>query len=88
MAKNFRNREIVHIVDLLPGARESLPSVVYVGAVIGSFIFGGVTVALIGLVDQELLQEDGFLIGGFLVGAAASLLGFFALIRTWVNRRQ
>lgn len=82
-----RRRDVVHIVDLLPGARESLPSAVYVVAVIASFILGGVTVALIGLVDQELLQDDRFLIGGFLFGASASLLGFFALIRVWVNRR-
>lgn len=88
MASNPRSREVVHIVDLLPGARESLPSVVYVLSVIGSFILGGVTVALIGLVDQELLQRDGFLIGGFLFGAGASLFGFFALIRMWVTRRS
>ena len=87
MAKNYRNREVVHIVDLLPGARESLPSVVYVVTVIGSFLFGAGTVVLIGLVDQELLQKDSYLIGGFLVGASASLLGFFTLIRIWVNRR-
>lgn len=80
--------ENVHWVENLPGAQESLPSVVWVVAFVASFILGGVAVALIGLVDQELLQNDTYLIGGFLVGAGGSLLAFYALIRAWVSRRR
>lgn len=80
-------REPAHWVETLPGARESLPSVVWVGAFVVSFICGGAAVALIGVVDQELLQDDTYLIGGFLLGAGGSFMALYALIRAWVHRR-
>ena len=84
----LKNVEVVHWAELLPGARESLPSVLYVVAVLLSFVIGGLVVALIGFWNRDLLQENWVLIGGFFLGAGAGLLGSFALIRSWVSRRS
>lgn len=84
----FRAIEVVHFVELLPGARESVPSVLYVIAVVTSFVLGGVAVAIVGLVDEELLQNDTWLIGTFLLGAGGALFALFALIGAWARRRS
>jgi hypothetical protein len=77
--------EVVHVVELLPGARQSVPSALYVVAIVGSFCVGGLTLALIG--QERFLDNDVLMIGGFMGGTTAALLLFLGLLRLWVHRR-
>jgi hypothetical protein len=83
--RRLRQVEVIHVLETLPGARQSVPSLLYALAVLLSLGGGAVTLVLIG--QERFLESEIVMIGGFLAGTAVSLVAFFLLIRIWVRLR-
>jgi hypothetical protein len=81
----LREVEVVHVLETLPGARDSVTSILYVLAFVGAFVTGGITIVLMEVVKKEWLENDLLMLSGFLVGATAGLLLFGWLIRRRVR---
>ena len=77
--------DLLGLLDVLPGARESLPSVLYVLAVPTAIAFGALTLALIG--EERFLDSPALAIGGFVGGASISLVLYYLALKAWVQRR-
>jgi hypothetical protein len=78
----------VHLVDpleRLAGAQHSVPSVLYVGAVVASVGVGAITLYLIG--EDRFLENLWLLVGGFMGGVTVSLTLFVFLISRWAKAK-
>jgi hypothetical protein len=79
----LRDIQIVHPLELLPGAQRSVPSVLDVLAVIVSMFAGVGTLYLIG--EKRFLENDLLMIGGFMGGFSVAMVGSFAVIARWAG---
>lgn len=84
----LRRIEVVHTWELLPGAQESTPAVLYVVAIILSFFLGAGAVALLALANPHLIDNDIVMVGTFLAAAFLTLAGAVEMMRRYVARRR
>lgn len=81
----LRQIEVVHPVERLAGAKHSVPSTLYVVAVLASFGVGALTLLAIG--EERFLDNLALMIGGFMGGVAVSLTLFVFIISRWAQRK-
>jgi hypothetical protein len=81
----LRHIEFVEPLEQLAGAKHSVPSVLYVAAVLASFGVGALTLFAIG--EERFLENTALMIGGFMGGAAVSLTLFVFAISRWAQRK-
>ena len=78
--------DFLGLLDALPGARETLPSVLYLLAIPTAIGFGALTLALIG--EERFLDNATLAVGGFVGGASVSLLIYYLALKSWVRKRE
>jgi hypothetical protein len=81
----LRDIQVVHPIESLQGAESSVPSVLYVLAVVGSFLVGALAT---GALSEDQFQNDLLLIGTFLAGCAVSLIAAFAAIARYARSQS
>ena len=77
--------DFLGLLDALPGARENVPSVLYLLAIPTAIGFGALTLALIG--EERFLDDATLAVGGFVGGASVSLVLYDLALKAWVRRR-
>lgn len=85
----LRFRTVIHDhpLDLLPGAKRSIPAILYFLSFFVALAVGLVPVMVLAFFDHRFIDNDALMVGSYLVGSFASLIGTIELMR-WLTTRK